>query len=531
MNTFSRLAWLGLFAATGVGIAVCVATLAEPREDSNVAIPPLAARPQAVINAAEPEKSEKIDVPVNLPSPGPALAMPGPSYAQQAVSTSSGSETRTKAAETPSKSQLPVESPTPAPPPKSPVAVQNDGDGKLRIHIYNEDIREVLGLLGEQGNLNILASRNVEGKVSATLSGVDTAGALDAILKSTGYVCRHEGKFLFVGTARDFEISDQTRDPIAVRTYRTNYVQAAELSALVKPLLSPQGAASVSTPAEAGIAAGDSGVGDSGVGGDRFAGNEVFVVRDRESALAEIDKVVAKVDVPPMQVAIDAMILSVKLGDTDACGINFDRLCRCTAARAATDSAAEPPAVAGLKIGFLDADPHALLEALKREGNVSVVANPRLMVLNKQRAEIQIGRRQGYVGRSAAESAGQQNVAFLDTGTQLRLRPFISSDGLIRMEVHPELSVGSVDLKGGFVLPNKDITQAATNVMTPDGQTMLIGGLIRNQPVVVTTQVPVLGGLPLLGGLFRRTSERMERYEVLVLITPHIVREPNDGIR
>ncbi len=511
MNTFSRLAWFGLFAATGVSIAVCVGALAEPREDSNVATQPRPVRLQAATNAVEPEKIKKIDVPVNLPSPGPTLTIPSPMYARQAVSTSA---------------PAPSSAAPPAKPPKSPATVQNDGDGKLRIHIYNEDIREVLGLLGEQGNLNILVSRNVEGKVSATLSGVDTAGALDAILKSTGYASRREGKFLFVGTAREFEIADQTQDPIAVRTYRTNYVRAAELIALVKPLLSPQGAASVSTPADIGIAADD-----SGVGGDRFAGNEVFVVRDRESAIAEIDKVVAKVDVPPMQVAIDAMILSVKLAETDPCGVNFDRLCRCTAVCAGTDSATEPSAVAGLKIGFFDTHPYVLLDALRCEGNVSVVANPRLMVLNKQRAEIQIGRRQGYVGRSAAESAGQQNVAFLDTGVQLRLRPFISSDGLIRMEVHPELSDGSVDLKGGFVLPNKDITQATTNIMAPDGRTVLIGGLIRKQPVTVTTQVSSLGGLPLVGGLFRRTSEQMERYEVLVLITPHIVREPSGGVR
>jgi type IV pilus assembly protein PilQ len=412
-------------------------------------------------------------------------------------------------------------------------SIDGEGDGKLRIHIYDEDIRKVLDLLSEQGNLNILASKSVEGKVSATLNGVDIQGALCAILKSTGYVAHREGNFIFVGTPDDFNNLEQAMDHVGTRTYRPNYVTSAELKALITPLLTEKiGVLSVSTPAEAGIA-----LNDSGAGGDKFAGNEVLVVRDYEAVLCQIDQMVAEVDVRPMQVAIEAMILSVKLADTDKFGVNFQLLRQNpdikfglgSPAQSLSDAA--PPAgfplTGGLKFGFLDGTLGAFLDAVEQVGDTNVIANPRLMVLNKQRAEIQIGEKQGYISQTITETTSTQSVEFLDTGTQLRLRPFITSDGVIRMEVHPELSDGEVTVEpSGVTLPNKRLTGVTTNIMVRDGCTVVIGGLIHEQLTNSTTQVPVLGNLPLVGFAFRQTTETTTRQEVLVLITPRIVYEP-----
>jgi type IV pilus assembly protein PilQ len=180
----------------------------------------------------------------------------------------------------------------------------------------------------------------------------------------------------------------------------------------------------------------------------------------------------------------------------------------------------------GLKFGFLDSTLGAFLDALEQIGDTNVIANPRLMVLNKQRAEIQIGEKQGYISQTITETTSTQSVEFLDTGTQLRLRPFISSDGVIRMEVHPELSDGEVTVEQGVTLPNKRLTGVTTNIMVRDGCTVVIGGLIHEQLTNTTTQIPVLGNLPLVGFAFRQTTETTERQEVLVLITPRIVYEP-----
>jgi len=406
-------------------------------------------------------------------------------------------------------------------------SASGEGDGNLSIHFQNTDIREVLESLSEQGNLNILASNSVQGNVSATLNGVDVDSALDAILRSTGYVARREGKFIYVGNPKDFETLEQSLDTIGTRVYRPNYVTASELQALIQPLITSQtGVVSVSSPAETGI-----GADATNAGGDAFAGGEVVLVRDYEAVLSEVDQVVAEIDVRPLQVAIEAMILSVRLDDGNDFGVNFEllrnnpniRLGWGTPLEALTSLKFDK---GGLKFGFLDSNLGAFLNALESVGDTNVIATPRLMVLNKHRAEILIGEELGYVSTTMTETSSTQSVEFLEVGAQLRLRPFISSDGLIRMEIHPELSTGSVEVEENFTLPNKETTQVTTNIMVRDGCTLVIGGLMREEMQTTSKQVPLFGSLPLVGPAFQSKNETLQRREILVLITPRIVYEP-----
>jgi type IV pilus assembly protein PilQ len=403
-----------------------------------------------------------------------------------------------------------------------------DGNDRLTLHIQNADLRDVLELLSEKGNLNILAGNAVEGKVSATLHNVDIDGALRAILRSTGFVARREGKFIFVGKPEEFEQIEQSLDKVSLRVYRPNYVAAAELQALIQPLLTAKiGQVSVSAPAEMGIAA------DSDkAGGNKFAGGEAVVIRDYEAVLSQVDQLVKEVDVRPAQVAIEAMILSVKLNDTDTTGINWQFLRQNPniAFALGTPPAALPTPgnfAGGLTFAFLDSNLGAFVQALETINETNVIATPRLMVINKQKAQIQIGRKQGYIaGTIQTETSTTQNMEMLETGTMLRIRPFISSDGLVRMELHPELSTGEVTVLNNTLVPDTEVTQVTTNVMVRDGCTVIIGGLMQDSLSTSGDRVPVLGCLPVLGALFRNNTETIQRYEILVLITPRIVYEP-----
>jgi hypothetical protein len=188
-----------------------------------------------------------------------------------------------------------------------------------------------------------------------------------------------------------------------------------------------------------------------------------------------------------------------------------------------------PTAEGGLNFGFLDASLSVFIDALEKIGDTNVIASPRVLCLNKQRAEIQIGEQLGYVNTTVTQTFSTQSVSFLDVGTLLRIRPYIGTDGKIRMEVHPELSTGSVTVDAGLTLPNKSVTQVTTNVMCDDGRTIVIGGLIREDLKTNTSQVPYFGNLPWVGPLFRNKTEDIERSEIIVLITPRIVGEPHLG--
>lgn len=418
-----------------------------------------------------------------------------------------------------------------SPPPQQFVArptFPGEGDDKLDIVIPNTDIREVLELLSKAGGLNILASENVSGPVKASLTGVDVDTALSAILKSAGYISRREGNFVYVGTAADFLAMDHSVDRVSTRVYRPNYVTAAELQTLMTPMLTPAiGTISVSSAAEVGIGAD----GDS-AGGNNFAGAEVVLVRDFEGVLAQIDQVFDEVDRRPLQVSIEAMILSVKLTDELTVGVDWDLLRSNQHIRLAFGSpiqALDDAATAGaggLKVAFLDSNLAAFIDCLEKVGETHVISSPRLMCLNKQRAEIHIGEERGYVSTTVTETAATQSVEFLEVGTQLRLRPYISNDGMIRLEIHPELSTGTVEVTDNFTLPRKNVTQVTTNVMVRDGATLVIGGLLREDLNSDTSQVPLLGSLPLFGPVFRNKSDNTTRDEVIVLVTPRIVWEP-----
>ena len=407
--------------------------------------------------------------------------------------------------------------------------IEVNGNERLSINIQNADIREVLDLLGQQGNLNILTSSQVQGSVSATLSDVDLNSALDAILKSAGLTARREGSFIFVGTNQDFQSMERSMDRVSTRVYRPNYVQAAELEALIVPVLTQGipgvGVVSVTTPSEIGIQSDD-----TTAGGDTYAGTDAVVVRDFEAVLAEIDQLVAEIDVRPTQVQIEAMILSVELSDEFKFGVSFEVLRQFPHLRFGWGT---PESTlnnfkydGGVKVAFLDDTLGAFVDALETVGDTDVIGTPRLLVVNKHRAEIQVGESRGYVSTTQTETARTQSVEFLELGILLRIRPFISSDGIIRMEVHPEISDGDVDVKEGFTLPNKQVTQVTTNVMVHDGCTVVIGGLLKEELNIDRTQIPLLGSLPVIGVLFRTKTEVMKRRELIILLTPHIVKEP-----
>lgn len=116
-----------------------------------------------------------------------------------------------------------------------------------------------------------------------------------------------------------------------------------------------------------------------------------------------------------------------------------------------------------------------------------------------------------------------QTVEFLDTGTRLIYRPYIGDDGYIRMEIHPEDSSGG--LQGSSNLPFKITTEVTSNVMVKDGHTVVIGGLFRESSTSAKGQVPGLGNLPGAGWLFRNQRDQSSREEIIILLTPHIVKD------
>ncbi len=414
------------------------------------------------------------------------------------------------------------------------------------LTINNEGIGEVLSSLGQFSGLNILSGKGIEGTVTANLQNVTVEEALDAILRSNDLYYERDGDFIFVMTSTQMEARKNIKRKLVTRVFLPHYVKAATLLSLVSPMITKEVGFIAATDAnEVGISR-DA----ESAGGDNLSQGDALVVRDYDDIIEEVAKVVKEMDVPPMQVVIEAMILSVSLTDSMEFGVNFALLNDAqsellvsgngatlngtTRFPTANDQNIIPPAgeflaaTAGLKYGLIRKDVAGFIQALESIADTNLVAAPQLRVLNKQKAELIIGDRISYRTLTFNGTQTVENVNFLDVGTKLLLRPFISPDGLVRMEIHPERSSATIDQATG--LPNQTTTEVTTNVMVRNGETVIIGGLIEEQISESMVKIPLLGSLPLIGPLFRNKEERINRTELIILLTPRIVDETTTAL-
>ena len=279
-----------------------------------------------------------------------------------------------------------------------------------------------------------------------------------------------------------------------------------------------------------------------------MSSNDILVIQDYESNLKIIDQIVQRVDVQPLQVLIEAVIISIELDKEKQLGVNFavvDNLGQqlgvigqgsvlnanvgftpasvlTAAGKIAAGANPDPNGFAsgtdGIKYGFISNNITGFVRALETVGSTKILASPRILVLNKQRAEIQLGSRLGFQTLSQNFTSTIQQVQFLNVGTLLRIRPFISSDGMVRMEIHPERSQGAVVNN----LPSAATAELTTNVMIPNGATLVIGGLMEDQDQYSAQGLPGLTRWPILGHLFGFKDKIDQRRELVVLLTPRI---------
>nr|MBP7056684.1 type II secretion system protein GspD [Candidatus Omnitrophota bacterium] len=174
-------------------------------------------------------------------------------------------------------------------------------------------------------------------------------------------------------------------------------------------------------------------------------------------------------------------------------------------------------------------DIDVFIRYLQTLGNTQVLAAPKLAVINNHEARIHVGERQAYVTSTTttgqSTSTVSEEVTFVDVGIQLAITPTINKDGFVTMKVKPEVSsvVDTLITNQGNSIPIIDTSMAETTVMVKDGTTIVIGGLRREDKTSADEQIPFLGSLPVVGFLFKKSTGKTERTELLVLMTPHII--------
>lgn len=423
------------------------------------------------------------------------------------------------------------------------------GENRVTLHLVDVPLPEALRLLAEPTKRNIVLAGDANGRVNASMYDVDFNQALSAMLTSNGLGYRLDGSILYVHTLEDLAKLAAAKRRIGSRVYTLTYITSTAAKNLIEPLLTPDVGKLSSTPPSSVGLGGRAGIPDTE--GDSSAGADRIIVTDFQDRLDEYAVLLKALDVRPKQVLIEATILRATLNEENALGIDFttvggidfttlnstspaaqsittgntptDQLSE-TTFTVRTDLAGSVPN-GGFTFGIIKDQIGVFLRALEEITDTEIIANPKILALNKQIGEVIVGRRDGYITTTFTETQAIQTIEFLETGTVLNFRPFIGDDGIVRMEVHPKDSTGGLTQAN---LPFEQTTEVTTNIMVRDGHTILIGGLFRDVSTASRGQVPGLGNLPIAGALFRSTSDNTVREEVIILLTVHIVKDNFD---
>jgi type IV pilus secretin PilQ/predicted competence protein len=405
----------------------------------------------------------------------------------------------------------PARSQTSAPPSASP-----DTSTKL-ISLDAEDavLSNVLKILGEKGNLNIITGPGVTpGRISIHMKDVPVDQAVNLVVRAAGLAYERIGNSVVVADAQS--LKEETG--LSSYVIGLKYANAEDVQGALRGL-----AAQV----------------DLDRGGNRL----VIVTSPR--VISEIQEIVRIMDVPSREVSLEARIVEVSTSDAKKLGVDWDQLNRQTF----VIIEGEPHGASKIgeypdSIGWFGKPPgknlftprplyrqgyawKVALDLLISEGHARVLASPKIATLNGHEASILIGSRIPYVTTGTVFAGGAAapttQIEKEEVGVKLRITPLINPDGFITTHIAPEVS-SIVDFRG----PNNDLPvvstrEASTTVRIKDGSSVIIGGLLSEERGSQVTKVPLLGSLPLLGKLFQHQSSTVEKHDLVIEVTPHII--------
>ena len=430
---------------------------------------------------------------------------------------------------------------------------------RITLNFQDIETRAVLQLLADASGQNIVVSDSVKGSETIRLQNVPWDQALDIVMKTKGLDKRREGNVIIVGPSAELSAQEkaelaakkdlQELAPLHSEFLQVNYAKAADMQALIKStggsMLSARGTVSVD---------------------DR---TNTLLVQDTNDRIADIRRLVATLDIPVRQVQIEARLvivnddfkrdLGARLGYSGVNRNGANGIVTTSGTAQATDSAISSAITnvqagqgpfpitfptgttapqrynvnlpvtnpAGtLAIGILGADYIVDLElsAAQAETRANIVSAPRVITANQKKAKILQGTEIPY---QQSASSGATTIQFKDAVLSLEVTPQITPDNRVILDLDVKKdSVGTIVVaSGGINVPSIDTQELTNEVIVADGETVVLGGILQTTRREDQTKVPYLGDVPVLGNLFKTTTKTNNKDELLIFVTPKIIRE------
>jgi type IV pilus assembly protein PilQ len=429
---------------------------------------------------------------------------------------------------------------------------------RLTLNFQEIETRAVLQLLADASGQNIVVSDSVNGNVTLRLQNVPWDQALDIVLRTKGLDKRRQDNVIIVAPQEELAAREkadlaakkdiQELAPLRAEYLQVNYAKAGDIAALIKTqtgsLLSNRGSVAVDER------------------------TNTLLLQDTADRLADIRRLVATLDIPVRQVLIESRIvvvnddferdLGARVGLTTV-NANGNGIVTTTGTASAADtilgSAMNNASTTGspfpvsvptggaaptrynvnlpvanpagsFALGILGGNYLVDLElsAAQAETRATVVSSPRVVTANQKEATIEQGVEIPY---QQSASSGATTISFKKAVLSLKVTPHITPDSRIILDLDVrDDNVGTVVVtSGGVNVPSIDTREISTQVLVNDGQTVVLGGILETTARDVTTKVPWLGDVPVLGNLFKTTTKIDNKDELLIFVTPKIVRE------
>ncbi|WP_423202293.1 type IV pilus secretin PilQ [Marinobacter salicampi] len=405
---------------------------------------------------------------------------------------------------------------------------------KLSLNFQDIEVRSVLQLIADFTGLNLVASDTVSGSITLRLQNVPWDQALDLILKTKGLDKRQIGNVLLVAPADEIaarerlelETNKQIAElaPVSLDIIQVNYAKAADIVGLIQSdeeLISSRGFVSSD------------------------ARTNTISVRETVDKLEQIRRLVSTWDVPVRQVLIEARLVRAQTDLAEELGVQWGAAGRSNANGGEnnlgfggnigqTPIGGSPLDLGGLNVdlgvarantssvsfGYIGSDFLVDLElsAFESDGQAEIVAQPKVVTADRQTAKIKSGEEIPY---QEASSSGATSVSFKEAALSLEVTPQITPDDKIIMDLTVAQDSRGQETAG---IPSINTNEVTTQVLVRDGETVVLGGIFQSERSTTTVKTPFLGDIPYLGRLFTRNTSIDERSELLIFITPKILK-------
>jgi len=402
---------------------------------------------------------------------------------------------------------------------------------KITLDAEDASVATIISTMARLSDCNIVLAMETEAKdekaeekkITIHIKEVPIEQALALVVKSIGLSYRLIGEKTFIVGERS-----RIEEEIGERTYvlNLNYVDVNKIVNALKVM-----------PGES----------------TAIEGQNAILVRANPETFAEISKRVEEIDVPQKQIEIRARLIEISVSEAEKYGIDWSKLNKLTTILAEdakssngiglpynfTDDTGDSPYGDLSPFGQIPEDQYfQRIEDLEDIGHFSrqltafdvtidwllqnnaakLLTDTRITALNGEEAEIHIGEVVPYI---AEDNEKQIQVEREEVGIKLKVKPTVNSEGQITTKIEPEVS-SVMELVGGYI-PRTKVRKVTSTVTVPDGERIIVGGLLSTSMSTTVNKVPLLGSIPLLGKLFQHKVKLLEKTDLIIEITPHVV--------